>query len=176
MHAASAGRLAAPYFCSPSGGTRLLVAALSMQPQEIDPFHNGKRASINGFVGWIFVNIAWIVYLLWAFIPDRVLASFGITYYPAKHWALALPLWAMFSVVTIVVLYAMYNMMHKPPLTSLQNVVDEYTREPGPNDRTERTETTIPTIIDEPIYFVTRRNHAKDWRSCDEDWPPRKPG
>ena len=63
----------------------------------------------------------------------------------------------MFTLFTIVVVYAMYNMMHKPPLTSLQNICDEYTREPGPNDRTERTDTQIPTIVDMPIWEVTRR-------------------
>ena len=42
-----------------------------------------------------------VLYMLWAYIPNSVLESYGIHYYPSKYWAVALPTWACVSVVAV---------------------------------------------------------------------------
>ena len=50
-----------------------------------------KKEEIYGFIGWIGTAVMFIVYLVWAFVPDATLRSFGISYYPNKYWAIAIP-------------------------------------------------------------------------------------
>ena len=90
--------------------------------------------ALYGFVAWIAVHVCFTIFLLWAYTPDRLLVSLGVTYFPDKHWALALPCWTLVSLLTAVVLYATYNAMRRPGLESLSNIVDEYTRIPDERD------------------------------------------
>ena len=46
------------------------------------------------------------MYLVWAYTPAAVLAAHGITYYPSKHWAVAIPSWVC---VTVVFAYWVYE-------------------------------------------------------------------
>ena len=46
-----------------------------------------------------------MLFLAWALTPEAVLHSFGVTYYPAKWWALALPSWLCLAVVYAYVAY-----------------------------------------------------------------------
>lgn len=46
-----------------------------------------------------------VLFILWAFTPEDILHRHGITYYPSKYWAIAVPTWLC---VTIIALYWMY--------------------------------------------------------------------
>ena len=39
------------------------------------------------------------LFLLWAFVPEEALRAAGVTYYPAKWWALAAPSWLCAAVL-----------------------------------------------------------------------------
>jgi phosphatidylinositol glycan class P protein len=47
-----------------------------------------------------------VLYLIWAYTPKAVLEAHGITWYPSRHWAVALPAWAC---VTVVFAYWVYE-------------------------------------------------------------------
>ena len=89
-----------------------------------------RTTALYGFIAWIAVHVCTTIFLLWSYTPDHVLVSLGITYFPDKHWALALPCWIIISLLKVGVLYATYNIMHWPDLESMSNIVDEYTRVP----------------------------------------------
>ena len=36
------------------------------------------------FAGWIFTIVGYAVFLLWAYLPDDILHSYGYTYYPSR--------------------------------------------------------------------------------------------
>ncbi len=38
-----------------------------------------------GFVLWLTTFVTYGLFLLWAFVPDRILHWVGVTYYPAKY-------------------------------------------------------------------------------------------
>ncbi|OAY75196.1 Phosphatidylinositol N-acetylglucosaminyltransferase subunit P [Ananas comosus] len=46
--------------------------------------HGPKPSEVYGFVGSITTVIATVIFLVWAYIPERWLHSLGITYYPSK--------------------------------------------------------------------------------------------
>lgn len=52
--------------------------------------HPGR--GVYGFVLYLFSWILFIIYLLWAFVPDWLLKSLHLTYLPAKYWAILSPL------------------------------------------------------------------------------------
>lgn len=46
-----------------------------------------------------------VLYLIWAYVPAQTLESFGVTYYPSKYWATALPLWFCLALIFSFVAY-----------------------------------------------------------------------
>jgi phosphatidylinositol glycan class P protein len=114
-----------------------------------------------GFVAWIATHVCLVLFLLWAFIPERVLHDYGVTYYPSKHWALALPSHAVVSVVAAYVLYWAYNMMRLPPLEDLSTIVDEFSKLPDEREWAWGEEA-IPTVVDLPITYASKLIFTED--------------
>jgi phosphatidylinositol glycan class P protein len=79
-----------------------------------------------GFTLYLTSSLAFIVYVLWAFLPSPLLHSLGIYYYPNRWWALAIPAWTVMLVVYIYVALASYNVGHLTlKLEDLGCLVDE---------------------------------------------------
>ena len=61
---------------------------------------------IYGFLVWILSPILFLVFLIWAYVPERVLIDLGIYYVPNKYYALAFPAWLCFTAWWTVMTYA----------------------------------------------------------------------
>ena len=72
--------------------------------------------ALYGFVAWIGTHIAFVLFVLWAYLPERVLHRLGVLYYPSQYWALALPCHLMVSVAALYAAYWIYNLSRLPPL------------------------------------------------------------
>ena len=70
-----------------------------------------------------------ILYALWALVPESILQSWGITYYPPKAVALYLPtaLMALFAATPVV--YFVLNSASAPGVESLDTIWDGHSRE-----------------------------------------------
>ncbi|CAG8453414.1 21860_t:CDS:2 [Cetraspora pellucida] len=75
-----------------------------------------------GFVLYLLSFIAFAIYLLWAYLPKEVLESLGITYYPDRYWALALPVWSFVLVIFIFVAFISINFLNTAPLDSFNTI------------------------------------------------------
>jgi len=125
------------------------------------PIHSKTRSTeVYGFVLWITTFVIYVIFLLWAFLPEETLIGFGITYYPAKWWAIALPSYVLVSGVFVLVAYVSYNLMHTNPLQSFGTFTDCYSRY---LDKAEReraalgsSDYSIPEVSDLPIATVNR--------------------
>ncbi|CAL4912506.1 unnamed protein product [Urochloa decumbens] len=91
--------------------------------------HGPKPSEVYGFVGSITTVIATAVYLAWAYTPEPCLRSLGITYYPSKYWALAVPSFVIVAVALSMVIYMGLNFLATPHPTSFSTVFDESSRE-----------------------------------------------
>ncbi|KAI5365500.1 hypothetical protein Slin14017_G053900 [Septoria linicola] len=79
-----------------------------------------------GFTLYLTSSLAFIVYLLWSFLPSPFLHQLGIYYYPNRWWALAVPAWTVMLIVYIYVALASYNVGYLTlPLKSVECLVDE---------------------------------------------------
>lgn len=100
-----------------------------------------KASEKYGFVVYVGSLVAWWIYLVWGFVPDRYLKAIGIEWYPhrcaemyarmplmadtwCRQWAYLIPCWIMAAVVFVYVGYFALNLYHTPPLDSLTTIVD----------------------------------------------------
>ncbi|ETV70730.1 hypothetical protein H257_13823 [Aphanomyces astaci] len=80
------------------------------------------QMEIYGFAGWIASIAIFVCYLLWAYVPDAILASYGITYYPSRYWALAVPAMLVMTLMALVVFYIAINWISTAPLDSYNTI------------------------------------------------------
>ncbi|KAL8744331.1 MAG: hypothetical protein Q9184_008009, partial [Pyrenodesmia sp. 2 TL-2023] len=79
-----------------------------------------------GFVLYLMSSLAFLVYLLWSYLPSRFLHQLGIHYYPNRWWSLAIPSFLVMTLVYIYVALAAYNTEYLTlPMNSIENIVDE---------------------------------------------------
>lgn len=81
-----------------------------------------SQREVYGFVGWVSFSVAYgacaespngnreltappVLFLAWAYSPPQLLHSLGVTYYPSKWWALALPAWCCVALLCALVAY-----------------------------------------------------------------------
>ncbi|KAJ9628646.1 hypothetical protein H2203_002548 [Taxawa tesnikishii (nom. ined.)] len=62
-----------------------------------------------GFTLYLISSLAFLMYLLWSFLPSPFLHQLGIYYYPNRWWSLAIPAWLVMLVIWIYVALASYN-------------------------------------------------------------------
>jgi phosphatidylinositol glycan class P protein len=83
-------------------------------------FGNTRRRSILRVMSVICISDTnrIVCYLLWAYLPDEMLKEYGITYYPSRYWALALPAMLCMTVLVIMIMYVAINLLSTAPLDS----------------------------------------------------------
>ena len=79
-----------------------------------------------GFVLYLTSFLVFLMYLLWAYLPSPFLHALGITYYPDRWWALAIPAWIVMLLIFIYVALLSYNVEYLTlPMDSAECMVDE---------------------------------------------------
>lgn len=56
---------------------------------------------LYGFFSWNLSAVVFIIYIIWAFVPNEILNEFGIYYIPDKYYTIAIPLWFAVTLFTI---------------------------------------------------------------------------
>lgn len=93
--------------------------------------HGLKTSEVYGFVGSITTIVATVIFLVWAYVPEPLLHSIGVFYYPSRYWALAVPTYAMVTVVLALAFYLGLNFLSTPHPTSSSTIFDDFSREPA---------------------------------------------
>jgi phosphatidylinositol glycan class P protein len=105
-----------------------------------------------GFAMYMGSSAAFLIYILWAYVPAPVLHQMGIYYYPNRWWALAIPCWLIVLIIYIYVALASYNTGYLTlPLNSIENLVDECAQV-AVVDRTTGKIVRDPVLVTDKLY------------------------
>lgn len=109
----------------------LLISSLRMSLKDLSGLSETKNTpapyrAIYGFVLWLVSYVFLIIYIVWAFISEEWLHIFGLTYWPQKYWAVAIPAYIFTGILLFgFVIYPSINLLITPPLNDLRTVLDE---------------------------------------------------
>ncbi|KAK6635989.1 hypothetical protein RUM43_009641 [Polyplax serrata] len=82
---------------------------------------------VYGFALYLICLCGLVVYTVWAAVPDCVLHSLGISYYPQKYWAIALPVYCMMALAVFAFfIYPSMNLLLTPALDDMKVVTDSH--------------------------------------------------
>lgn len=113
--------------------------------------------AVYGYAMYIGSNMLFLLYVIWAIIPDEVLHYLGLTYWPSKYWAVAIPIWALTALATFAFLiYPAINMLITPDVDDIRTITDKYALQ-----QTKPTPGRIPAVSDIPITKVCRRLYLR---------------
>lgn len=98
---------------------------------------------LYGFFSWNLSTLCFLIYMIWAFVPEHVLNHLGIYYIPNRYYAIAIPLWFCVTVIFILQLYVSVCMWATPNIESYDTLQDKHTilKNPIIEKETEKVET-----------------------------------
>lgn len=80
--------------------------------QEVIGAMSKTSKSTYSFVAWISSIIGYVGFIAWAFLPQSFLHSWGITYYPSRYYAVAIPAYIIVLYVLSGWVYIAFNLLH----------------------------------------------------------------
>lgn len=79
-----------------------------------------------GFVLYLASSLAFLLYILWSYLPSPFLAAIGLHYYPNRWWSLAIPSFLVMLLIYIYVALLSYNVEYLTlPMRSVECYVDD---------------------------------------------------
>ncbi|KAL9650215.1 hypothetical protein ABK040_014871 [Willaertia magna] len=92
------------------------------------PIKRPNQIEIYGFVGWMITFLLLFTYLVYAFVPESILHFIGITYYPDKYWALAIPSFLCVVWMTLFFFSYFYFHYYAYSLNDIRCIEDKFTK------------------------------------------------
>jgi phosphatidylinositol N-acetylglucosaminyltransferase subunit P len=122
-----------------------------------------NKIEVYGFIFWIATYVWILLWVVWAFIPHDIIRQYlGISYFPSRYWALALPTYGMAVFVMAHALYWGMALCNTPPLNSRCLIQDNSARVAvsieGEKDYF------IPSAYDLPLACVNQKLYFENER------------
>ncbi|KLO19391.1 PIG-P-domain-containing protein [Schizopora paradoxa] len=83
-----------------------------------------RAPEIYGFVAYTSTSVLFILYVLWALLPDSWILAIGIDWYPNREWANLLPAYSAIMVILTYFTYWALALYLTPSFESLSTITD----------------------------------------------------
>ncbi|KAJ4000910.1 PIG-P [Lentinula boryana] len=103
-----------------------LAEPVSPSPSE----YRSRAPEFYGFVAWTSTSFLFVVYVLWALLPDKYIIWLGVEWYPNREWSLLLPAWSMVVVLLTYFTYMALTIYGTPAFDDNSAVTDSRTQFP----------------------------------------------
>ncbi|KAG6850128.1 hypothetical protein H0H93_000750 [Arthromyces matolae] len=103
----------------------------SQTRQSSESYHRPGRSrapEFYGFVAWTSTTLAFVLYVLWALLPDDYIEWVGINWYPNREWAILLPAWSIMLVITTYIVYSSMAIAATPSFTDMSAITGTFPR------------------------------------------------
>ncbi|XP_034942422.1 phosphatidylinositol N-acetylglucosaminyltransferase subunit P [Chelonus insularis] len=117
-----------------------------------------RPRSVYGYALYIGSNMLFLLYIIWAFVPEEFLSEkLGLSYWPLKYWAVAIPIWVLTGIAVFAfIIYPATNMLLTPDIDDMRTIKDQYSL-----SKIDRVPGGIPPVSDIPITDVCRKLYTK---------------
>ncbi|KAG9309950.1 PIG-P-domain-containing protein [Chiua virens] len=136
------------------------VAPVARASNEPPREHRSRAPEFYGFVALSSTSVLFVVYVLWALLPDEYIRWLGIEWYPSREWSLLLPAYSIVLVLLTYFVYFSLAIAHTPSFSDVCAIVDTKGHLPGlttPNPYLKHADpSVIPELYDIPIGIVNR--------------------
>ncbi|KAF8155563.1 PIG-P-domain-containing protein [Crassisporium funariophilum] len=128
------------------------------QPEEL----RSRAPEFYGFVAWTSTYLAFVLYILWAILPDEYIVWLGVTWYPNREWALLIPSWSIIVVLLTYMTYFAIALRATPAFDEMSSVTDSRIALPTAVDGDHNPYLAsaeagaIPELYDIPLGMVNR--------------------
>lgn len=123
------------------------------------PSPTPERA-IYGFVLYLLSIILVVLYLFWALLPEHLLHSFGLTYWPDKHWVISAPIFLVTFICIIPLFYVATSFANTIPLNNINTITDAAAHDSVDSDKLPNG--AIPSISDLDLSAINKCLYLKD--------------
>ncbi|RDX43134.1 PIG-P-domain-containing protein [Lentinus brumalis] len=91
----------------------------------LHPADSRSRApEFYGFVAWTSTYLLFVLYLLWAFLPDELILALGVSWYPNREWSLLIPAYGMVLVLLTYFTYFALALAGTPSFSDMRTITD----------------------------------------------------
>ncbi|TFK93372.1 PIG-P-domain-containing protein [Polyporus arcularius HHB13444] len=91
----------------------------------LHPADSRSRApEFYGFVAWTSTYLLFVLYLLWAFLPDERILALGVSWYPNREWSLLIPAYGMVLVLLTYFTYFALALAGTPAFSDMRTITD----------------------------------------------------
>lgn len=112
---------------------------------------------VYGFVGYIIGVIGLLTYFTWAIVPDATLEALGLTFFPQKYWAVALPIYCgVVFFVFVTLIYPGLGLCCTPFSDDKRNETDEFAVYHPKTASNQDDSKHIPLLGDMPLSEVKK--------------------
>jgi len=132
-------------------------------PPEPSEERRSRAPEFYGFVAWTTTYLLFVLYILWALLPDQYIEWIGITWYPNREWAILIPSWTIVVVLLTYIVYFAIAIRATPSFDEMSAISDSRIALPSPEVDGEHNPYlasanphAIPELYDIPIGIVNR--------------------
>ncbi|THH32629.1 hypothetical protein EUX98_g1562 [Antrodiella citrinella] len=119
-----------------------------------------RAPEFYGFAAWSGTYLLFVIYLLWALLPDEYIVWLGVSWYPNRDWALLLPAYSVILVLLTYFTYFALAIAGTPSFSDMSTITDSRASLPAADEPNpyllNACENAIPELYDIPIGLVNR--------------------